>query len=141
MNKGKRLIGDNVSTNGITERGRRLHPKTMVPPLKVSHSAVILTCRCIISKTIRILSFASYVFAHHVIYHEPLLIFICEGSNLGTGLSTILETDGSRETTNWLHTNYSYVLGRRGPHTDLCGTLHTSDEPCQHINHILFWLL
>lgn len=54
---------------------------------------------------------------------------ICEGANLGTGLSTIMENDESRDPADWLHRNDSYVPVRRGPHTYLSGTLHAPNEP------------
>jgi hypothetical protein len=76
-------------------------------------------------------------FAHRLIYHEPQIIFICEGVDLETGLSTIVETDESVEPTDWLHRNDNYVPGRRGPRTVLTGPLPTSGESGEHNNLML----
>jgi hypothetical protein len=71
-------------------------------------------------------------FGHPLIYHEPQITFICEGMDLETGLSTIVEIDESAEPTDWLHRNDNYVPGRRGPRTVLSGPLPTSGDSGEH---------
>jgi hypothetical protein len=64
---------------------------------------------------------------------------ICEGVDLETGLSTIVETDESVEPTVWLHKNDNYVPMHRGPRTVLTGPLPTSGESGEHNNRMLLF--
>jgi hypothetical protein len=64
---------------------------------------------------------------------------ICEGVDLKTGLSTIVETDESVEPTVWLHKNDNYVPMHRGPRTVLTGPLPTSGESGEHNNRMLLF--
>ena len=68
--------------------------------------------------------------------HQSLVLSFCfmesEATNLGTGLSTILENDEPEDGTGWLHRNDTFVPQPRGPRPALTDSLPTFSEPGEH---------
>jgi len=55
-----------------------------------------------------------------------------EATNLGTGLSTIMENDEPKDATGWLHRNDDFVPQPRGPCPALTDSLPIFSEPGEH---------